>query len=152
VQVANDARELERARKEKKTQDEFFKRLEVNKEECKKECDIINSQWPMILALNDPLEINSVMESQAKQCERVLNKKNAIIAELKEELDRADNIYFDDQSKQKDDIKLLLERIENQVKNILYTMCNDMALRIYNIIYFIHFPFCCIVLARVFKI
>lgn len=80
---------------------------------------------------NDPLDINGEMLLQKDKCDEVLAKKDQVIAELKEELRKADNKYFDDQKKQKDDIKLLIERIENQViftffysSNCVYILTN----------------------------
>ncbi|XP_011493818.1 PREDICTED: dynein regulatory complex protein 1 [Ceratosolen solmsi marchali] len=115
VQVANDARELERQKRESALQDLISKHLKENREESERQCEIINKQWPLILALKDPLEINNAMELQAKKCKEVLDLKDAFIAELKQELERADRIYFENQKQQKDDIKLLMERIENQM-------------------------------------
>lgn len=114
--MANDAREIERRREANKIREKLLKRLEESADECKKRYDVINERWSAILESNDPLDINSGMESQKEKCYEVLGRKDQVIAELKEELRKAEDKYFDDQKKQKDDIKLLIERIENQVK------------------------------------
>ncbi|XP_008212645.1 dynein regulatory complex protein 1 [Nasonia vitripennis] len=118
VRVANDAREIERRREASKIREKLLKRLEESADECKKRYDLINERWPLILESNDPLDINSEMESQKEKCDEVLAKKDKVIAELKEELRKADDKYSDDQRKQKDDIKLLIERIENQMSTM----------------------------------
>lgn len=93
----------------------MLRRLEKNAEDCRNRYDVINAQWSSILESNDPLDINSEMEAQKLKCDEVLDQKNAAIAELKDAIQKADEKYFDDQQKQRDDIKLVIERIENQV-------------------------------------
>ncbi|CAB0032080.1 unnamed protein product [Trichogramma brassicae] len=89
--------------------------LEASATECRVLYDVISERWPAILASNDPLDINGEMDWQRDKCEEVLAKKDAIILELKEALRKADDKYFEDQRRQKDDIRLLIERIENQI-------------------------------------
>lgn len=113
--MANDARELERREEATKIHEQLLDRVERSARECKIRYDLINDRWPRILESNDPLHINSELEAQKEKCEEVLAKKDAVIAELKRELQRADEEYFEDQRRQKEDIKLLIERIESQV-------------------------------------
>ncbi|XP_014235339.1 dynein regulatory complex protein 1 [Trichogramma pretiosum] len=115
VRVANDARELERRREAAEIQEQLLQRLEASASECRVLYDVISERWPAILASNDPLDINGEMDWQRDKCEEVLAKKDAIILELKEALRKADDKYFEDQRRQKDDIRLLIERIENQI-------------------------------------
>ncbi|XP_014206899.1 dynein regulatory complex protein 1 [Copidosoma floridanum] len=118
VRVANDARELERRIKSSEIRKQFLDSLDKNARLCKDQYDLINDQWMSILRSNDPLVIHEEMEWQRKKGEMVLAQKDAIIEDLKLELERIDREYFDDQAKQKDDIRLLIERIENQMSSM----------------------------------
>lgn len=115
VRVANDARELERRTKANQIRGDLLRRLEENAEDCRNRYDVINAQWSSILESNDPLDIDAEMEAQKLKCDEVLDKKNAAIAELKEAIKKADEKYFEDQDRQRDDIRLIIERIEHQV-------------------------------------
>ena len=76
---------------------------------------MISERWTAILESNDPLDINAELEWQRDKCDEVLAKKDAIVVQLKEALQSADDKYFEDQRRQKEDIRLLVERIESQV-------------------------------------
>jgi hypothetical protein len=52
----------------------------------------------------------------AVKCAELISQKDMIIKELKMELRLADEHFDKDQKKQKEDLWLLTERIENQVK------------------------------------
>ena len=116
MRVANDAREIDRRKKANEIREHLIRQLNESANECKQRYDVINERWSLLLESNDPLDINIEMEMQKKKCDEVLAKKDAVIDELKRELQNADDKYFEDQKKQKDDIKLLIERIENQVE------------------------------------
>ncbi|KAJ8681141.1 hypothetical protein QAD02_016928 [Eretmocerus hayati] len=118
VRVANDARELERRREVRTTSDELLALLDKSSDECRIQYDMMSDKWHSMLDSNDPLEIKYAMESQKRKCEEILAKKDAGIAELKRELQYADDRYYEDQRKQKEDIILLTERIENQISHM----------------------------------
>ena len=76
----------------------------------------VNSKWEMILASNDPLDLHNSIEQQREKCAELIEQKDMLIAELKKELKRADECFEKDQKKQKEDLWLLAERIDSQVK------------------------------------
>ncbi|XP_076653716.1 dynein regulatory complex protein 1 [Halictus rubicundus] len=128
VRVANDARELERR---KEVQDTRRRLLEVLEEEDKKymeKYDEINAKWPEIFACKDPLDIHDELEAQKSKCLAVLEKKNALILELKEELEKADDKFAEEVKQQNKDIDLLIERMENQVRSMTKAYRHELTL------------------------
>ncbi|KYM79775.1 hypothetical protein ALC53_09697 [Atta colombica] len=115
VKVANDARELQRRREAQEIRRELLKKLEEDDEECMKRYRKINEKWSDILATKDPLDIHAEMEAQNAKCLEILERKDAIIEQLREELENADLKFVNDQKSQNEDIDLLINRIDNQM-------------------------------------
>ena len=76
----------------------------------------VNSKWEVILASNDPLDLYHAIEQQKVKCAELIAQKDMLISELKKELKNADERFDKDQKKQKEDLWLLAERIDTQVK------------------------------------
>lgn len=91
--------------------------LEEEDKKCTEKYREITEKWPVILASKHPLDIHEELESQNAKCLEILEKKDELIAELKQELDNADLQYAEDVNKQNEEIDLLIERMENQVSN-----------------------------------
>lgn len=51
-----------------------------------------------------------------ERCNELLEQKNAVIRDLMAELDAADSRFITDQQRQLQEVSLLVERIESQVK------------------------------------
>jgi len=62
------------------------------------------------------------MEAQNARCLEVMEKKDAVIAQLRQELEDADLEFVNDQKHQNEDIDLLINRMDNQVR---YTYAFD---------------------------
>ncbi|XP_078045047.1 dynein regulatory complex protein 1 [Augochlora pura] len=128
VSVANDARELERRKEVQETRNRL---LEVFEEENKKYVEKfheISAKWPEIFDCKDPLDIYDELEAQKARCNEVLEKKDALIAELKKELENADEKYADQAKQQNNDIDLLIERMETQVRDMTKAYRNELTL------------------------
>ncbi|KAM0731882.1 Dynein regulatory complex protein 1-like protein [Formica fusca] len=115
VKIANDARELQRRREEQKIKRELFKILEEDEEECMRRYKEINKKWSNILASKDPLDIHAEMEAQNAKCLDIMERKDAVIAQLRQELENADLKFVNDQKNQNEDIDLLINRMDNQM-------------------------------------
>ncbi|XP_018403507.1 PREDICTED: dynein regulatory complex protein 1 [Cyphomyrmex costatus] len=115
VKVANDARELQRRREAQEIRRNLLKKLEEDDEECMKRYRKINDKWANILASKDPLDIHAEMEAQSAKCLEILERKDAVIAQLREELENADLKFINDQKNQNEDIDLLINRMDNQM-------------------------------------
>ncbi|XP_076626610.1 dynein regulatory complex protein 1 [Colletes latitarsis] len=118
VKVANDARELQRRKEMQETRERLLAALEEEDKKCTEKYFVISQKWPEILACKDPLDIHDELESQNAKCLEVLDKKDALIAELKQELEKADLMYAEEVNNQNEDIDLLIERMENQVRTM----------------------------------
>ncbi|XP_017788469.1 PREDICTED: dynein regulatory complex protein 1 [Habropoda laboriosa] len=116
VRVANDMKELQRRKEMQEKRQSLLQVLEEENEKCMENYRDIMEKWPEILASKDPIDIHDELEIQNSKCLEMLAKKDALIAELKEELEEADLKYVEDVNKQKEDIDLLIERTENQIR------------------------------------
>ncbi|XP_003691004.1 dynein regulatory complex protein 1 [Apis florea] len=128
VKIASDAKELERR---KKVEEKRQKLLEILEEENKiymEKYEEITKKWPDILALKHPLDIYDEIELQNAKGFEILKKKDEFIAQLKQELENADLMFAEDVKKQNEDINLLIERMENQVKAMTKAYRHEMEL------------------------
>ncbi|KAL6267785.1 hypothetical protein P5V15_000856 [Pogonomyrmex californicus] len=115
VKIANDARELQRRKETQEIRRMLLKNLEEDEEECMRRYREINEKWSSILVSKDPLDIHAEMEAQNAKCMEIMERKDAVIAQLREELENADLKFVDDQKNQNEDIDLLINRMDNQM-------------------------------------
>lgn len=118
MKIANDARELQRREEEQKIRRGLLKTLEEDEEECMKRYQEINEKWSNILASKDPLDIHAEMQAQNAKCLEIMERKDAVIVQLRQELENADLKFVNDQKNQNEDIDLLINRMDNQVRFI----------------------------------
>ncbi|XP_043510116.1 dynein regulatory complex protein 1 isoform X2 [Frieseomelitta varia] len=118
VRVANDAKELQRRKEMQEKREELLKVIEEEGQKSMEKYHEITEKWPDILASKHPLDIHDELEKQNTKCLEILEQKDALIAELKQELDNADLQYTEDVKKQNEDIDLLIERMENQIRTM----------------------------------
>lgn len=118
MRVANDARELQRRKEEQEIRGMLLRRLKEDEEECIRTYKEINGKWTTIVASKDPLDIHAEMEIQNAKCMDIIEKKDAVIAQLEQELENADFKFANDQKRQNEDIDLLIDRMDNQVRYI----------------------------------
>lgn len=126
VKVANDARELQRRREAQEIRRTLLKMLEEDEEECMRRYRVINEKWSNILASKDPLDIHAELEAQSAKCLEIMERKDAVIAQLRRELENADLKFVNDQISQNEDIDLLINRMDNQVRHVFGNNINVM--------------------------
>ena len=115
VRVATEAREADRREREGFGKGKLLQQLE---EEAASAADMFNEiaeKWSGILKYNDPLHISDDIQSQKEKCDELIKEKNAIIADLREKLKKAEINFAVDQRKQVEDVNSIAKRIENQV-------------------------------------
>lgn len=61
---------------------------------------IISKNWNPILELNDPIEINEEIMRQKERCNDLIEQKNVLISNLKEEMKLVDETFYRDLEKQ----------------------------------------------------
>ncbi|XP_060852929.1 dynein regulatory complex protein 1 isoform X2 [Rhopalosiphum padi] len=116
VHLANDNRENNRRETDKSERDIRLKAVELESEIANAKFMEISSQWPIILKKNDALEIHKYLELQKKRGLDLIEQKNQMIEILKRDLAESDNRFLQEQAAQSEDVRILQERIENQVK------------------------------------
>ncbi|XP_026806274.1 dynein regulatory complex protein 1 [Rhopalosiphum maidis] len=116
VHLANDNRENNRRETDKSERDIRLKAVELESEIANAKFMEISSQWPIILKKNDALEIHEYLELQKKRGLDLIEQKNQMIEILKRDLAESDNRFLQEQAAQSEDVRILQERIENQVK------------------------------------
>ncbi|XP_076232105.1 dynein regulatory complex protein 1 isoform X2 [Calliopsis andreniformis] len=128
VRIANDARELQRRKEVQETRERLLQILEEEDEKCMEKYQEITEKWPSILASKDPLDIHNRLDAQNAECLEILEKKDALIAELKLALENADLQFAEDMKKQNEDIDLIIERMENQVRSMTKAYRHELEL------------------------
>ncbi|KAL6440299.1 hypothetical protein ACFW04_003104 [Cataglyphis niger] len=128
VKIANDARELQRRSEEQKIRRELLKILEEDEEECMSRYKEINKKWSNILASKDPLDIHAEMEAQNAKCLDIIKRKDAVIAQLQQELENADLKFVNDQKNQNEDIDFLINRMDNQMNIMAKAYRHELSL------------------------
>ncbi|XP_008579620.1 PREDICTED: dynein regulatory complex protein 1, partial [Galeopterus variegatus] len=81
--------------------------------------DEITAKWEEGKQKSIPQDLWDVLNTQQLHCAGLIEDKNKLISELQQELKTKDDQYVKDLKKQSDDICLLLERMEEQVKNVM---------------------------------
>ncbi|KAK7808369.1 hypothetical protein U0070_023370 [Myodes glareolus] len=81
--------------------------------------DEITAKWEEGRQKRIPQELWEMLNTQQVHCAGLIEDKNKLISELQQELKIKDDQYVKDLKKQSDDISLLLERMEEQVKNAM---------------------------------
>lgn len=129
--MANDARELQRRREAQEIRRTLLRKLEEDDAECMRRYREINEKWSNILASKDPLDIHADMQSQSAKCLEVLERKDAVIAQLRQELENADLKFVNDQKTQSEDVDLLINRMDNQVGYTYILLANNLLILVY---------------------
>ncbi|NXJ85482.1 DRC1 protein, partial [Trogon melanurus] len=121
IRVAADLRETRRRAEEAELK---LQRVEKLKNEAKINAlkfEEITSKWALAKEMSIPQELWQLLNQQQEQCSLLLEKKNELIGDLQQELKTKDEQYVQAIKKQSDDIHLLLERMEEQIRLILKT-------------------------------
>ncbi|KPJ18758.1 Coiled-coil domain-containing protein 164 [Papilio machaon] len=115
VRVTTDEREVLRRELFSEKMKNALEKIEEEAAEAQIQYDAITSNWDAMLKIKDPLDIDLEISEQRKKCDALLEQKNKLIEDLKLELKRTDEAYYEDLDKQDKEIKELSDRIEKQV-------------------------------------
>lgn len=77
-----------------------MKKIEEEAAEAQTQYEAITSTWDPMLEIKDPLDIDAAIKEQKRRCDALLDQKNQLIDELKGDLKRMDQAYYDDLDKQ----------------------------------------------------
>ncbi|CAH0589032.1 unnamed protein product [Chrysodeixis includens] len=115
VKVTTDEREVVRRTHFYEKMSGALKKIEGEANDAQLQYDAISANWEHMLSIKDPLDIDAEMKEQKKKCDKLLAQKDTLIAELKANLKKMDEDYYEDLDKQDKDIKELSDRIEKQI-------------------------------------
>uniref|UniRef100_A0A8C3KBB2 Dynein regulatory complex protein 1 n=1 Tax=Calidris pygmaea TaxID=425635 RepID=A0A8C3KBB2_9CHAR len=121
IQVAADLRETQRRAKEAELKLQRVEKLESEADSGTFKFEEITSKWALAEEMKVPQELWQLLNQQQEQCALLLEKKNELISDLQQELKNKDEQYVQAIKKQSDDIHLLLERMEEQIRLLLKT-------------------------------
>ncbi|KFP53092.1 Dynein regulatory complex protein 1, partial [Cathartes aura] len=111
IQVAADLMETQRRAEEAELKLQRVEKLENEAKSSTYQFEEITSKWASAKEMTIPQELWQVL----------LEEKNKLIGELQQELKNKDEQYVQAIKKQSDDIHLLLERMEEQIRLMLKT-------------------------------
>ncbi|NXF54774.1 DRC1 protein, partial [Oceanites oceanicus] len=121
IQVAADLRETQRRAEEAELKLQRVEKLENEAKSSTYKFEEITSKWALAKEMTIPQELWQLLNQQQQQCELLLEEKNKLIGDLQQELKNKDEQYVQAIKKQSDDIHLLLERMEEQIRIMLKT-------------------------------
>ncbi|NXJ51555.1 DRC1 protein, partial [Spizaetus tyrannus] len=119
IQVAADLRETQRRAEEAELKLQRVEKLENEAKSSTYKFEEITSKWALAKEMTIPQELWQLLNRQQQQCALLLEEKNKLIGELQQELKNKDEQYVWAIKKQSDDIHLLLERMEEQIRLML---------------------------------
>ncbi|CAL8391925.1 dynein regulatory complex protein 1 [Gadus morhua] len=121
IQVAADAKESQR-----RTELREGRRLQVEKLECEARSSMekfeeITRGWSQAKAKVIPQELHQALGRQLQLCAQVLEDKSKLINDLQQELKARDERYVKELKRQAEEVDLMIERMEEQVKTLTRT-------------------------------
>ncbi|XP_059973270.1 dynein regulatory complex protein 1 [Mesoplodon densirostris] len=126
IQVAADIREIHRRAQEEELKRQRLEKLENEVKTSQDKFDEITVKWEEGKQKRIPQELWEMLNTQQVHCAGLIEDKNKLISELQQELNTKDGQYVKDLKKQSGDICLLLERMEEQVKNVMKTFRQEL--------------------------
>ncbi|KAM6355124.1 dynein regulatory complex protein 1-like [Podargus strigoides] len=121
IQVAADAREMQRRAEEAELNLQRVQKLEDEAKWSASKFEEIASKWASAKEMRIPQELRQLLNQQQQQCALLLERKNEFIGDLQQKLKTKDEQYMEALKKQSDDIHLLMARMEEQISTMLRT-------------------------------
>ncbi|XP_015673230.1 dynein regulatory complex protein 1 [Protobothrops mucrosquamatus] len=119
IQVAADSREAHRRSEEEELIRQRLEKLENEAKANLDKFDEITAKWAKAKQKTIPQDLWEALNLQQQHCALLIEEKNKVISELQQELKSKDDQYVKDLRKQNEDINLLLERMEEQIRNLV---------------------------------
>lgn len=119
VKVAGDAKEVQRRTEEDESKKTRFEKLEAEANASIERFEEIMRRWNPALAKSIPQDLQEKLSEQKAACDAMRDEKDKLINDFQQELKCKDDQYVRDLKKQAEDVDLILERMEDQVKTIM---------------------------------
>ncbi|XP_061176506.1 dynein regulatory complex protein 1-like [Saccostrea echinata] len=118
IRVAGDAREAARRAEDDDAKRQRKERLEQEAKSGAEKFEEITKKWEQALQKEIPQSLYQMLRQQKDACKAIVLDKNKLIKDFQEELQKKDDLYIKDLKKQADDIDLMIERMEEQIKSL----------------------------------
>ncbi|KAK2156744.1 hypothetical protein LSH36_206g03032 [Paralvinella palmiformis] len=118
IRVAGDAREAARRVEEDEARRVRKEKLDAEAKSGAERFDDITKKWESALQKEIPQDLHEMLMQQKAACDAMIDEKNKLINDFQMELKQKDDHYVKDLKKQADDIDLLIERMDEQVKQL----------------------------------
>ncbi|XP_040283024.1 dynein regulatory complex protein 1 isoform X1 [Bufo bufo] len=118
IQVAADGRETQRRAEEEELRRRRVEKIDNEAKSSFEKFEDVTEKWLRSGERRIAQELWTLLNSQQQHCGQLIEEKNGLIGELQQELKRKDDQYVKDLKKQGEDISLLIERMEEQVRSL----------------------------------
>ncbi|CAF0707498.1 unnamed protein product [Brachionus calyciflorus] len=118
IRVAADAREHSRRTEEEEHARLRKERLEQEAKSATEKFEEIVKKWETAQSKDIPQELHEMLMDQKQLCDSMIEEKNKLINDFKQELKQKDDFYVKALKKYAEDIDLLIERMKDQTYNM----------------------------------
>ncbi|XP_036406110.1 dynein regulatory complex protein 1 [Megalops cyprinoides] len=127
IETAADYRESQRRMEEEEARRLRVEKLENEAKSSLEKFEEITKKWTLAKEKEIPQDLRDALVSQQQLCALLIEDKNKLINDLQEELKASDNLYVKDLKRQGEDIDLMIERMEEQIKNLTKSYKQEFA-------------------------
>ncbi|XP_035692027.1 dynein regulatory complex protein 1-like [Branchiostoma floridae] len=118
VEVAGDSRESQRRLEEEELRRQRTERLEAEAKASAEKFEDVTKKWDSARRYQIPQDLHELLMQQRAACDQMIDEKNKLVNDLQQELKTKDDQYVKDLKKQAEDVDLMIERMEEQIKNL----------------------------------
>ncbi|XP_068432376.1 dynein regulatory complex protein 1 isoform X2 [Clinocottus analis] len=133
IQTAADAKESMRRKDLEEARRIRLERLQKDEESSQEIFQEITTGWSAAKQKVIPQELQEALNHQQQLCSALTEDKNKLISDLQQELKVGDERFVKDLRKQEEELDLMMERMENQIKTLTKAYRDELAqmLRLY---------------------
>jgi len=118
VKIASNAREMQHYKEESEKKLSRNEKLEAEAKTSVEKFNEISQRWNSADHKTIPQDLHKLLVNQTESCDMVISDKNKIINQLQMDLKKNDDEYVKNLKKQAESVDLLIQRMEEQVKNM----------------------------------
>ncbi|XP_026197734.1 dynein regulatory complex protein 1 isoform X2 [Anabas testudineus] len=127
IQTAADAKESMRRTELEEARRIRLERLENNLKSSQEQFEEIARGWAIAKDKVIPQELHEALKRQQQLCSALLDDKRKLISDLQQELKVGDDRYVKDLRKQAEELDLMMERMEEQIKTLTKAYREEVA-------------------------
>ncbi|KAI4801814.1 hypothetical protein KUCAC02_019685 [Chaenocephalus aceratus] len=119
IQTAADAKESLRQAELEEARRLRLERLEKDLKSSQEIFEEITRGWSLSTQRAIPQELHEALNNQQQLCDAIIEDKKKLINDLQQELKVGDDRYVKDLRKQTEELDLMMERMEDQIKTLI---------------------------------